>query len=79
MGFLCYAIYMIQFLINNPYSRKIAYKIHAKDQIQLGNIFLMFDQLSIHFRFFFIIARQRANLLTRICNYFFPYSQTNEL
>ena len=39
MGFLCYVIYIIQFLINNPYSRKIAYMIHAKDQIQVENIF----------------------------------------
>ena len=53
MGFLCYVIYIIQFLINNPYSRKIAYMIHAKDQIQVENIFLDVQSIINSFQIFF--------------------------
>ena len=70
LGFLCYVIYIIRVLINKPYSRKIAYMIHAKDQIQVENIFPNVWSIINSIQIFFIIAKQCADLLTRISKYF---------
>ena len=41
--------------------------IHAKDQIQVENIFPDVRSIINSLQIFFIIARQCADLLTRIC------------